>query len=60
MAAGSVLIGVGVYFAGAGVGSATVAFEYVWVALYTAHFFPTRVAKSQGGARSVLAAGKVA
>jgi len=44
MAAGTVLIGVGVYFAGAGVGSATVAFDYVWVALYTAHFFPARTA----------------
>jgi len=44
MAAGTVLIGIGVYFAGAGVGSATVAFEYVWVALYTAHFFPARTA----------------
>jgi len=44
MATGTALIGVGVYFAGAGVGSATVAFLYVFVALYTAHFFSWRVA----------------
>jgi len=41
---GTTLIGLGVYLAGAGVGSATVAFLYVFVALYTAHFFTPRVA----------------
>jgi diguanylate cyclase (GGDEF)-like protein len=49
MAAGTVLIGVGVFLAGAGVGSATVAFDYVWVALYTAHFFPARTAAAHVG-----------
>jgi diguanylate cyclase (GGDEF)-like protein len=49
MAAGTALIGVGVYFAGAGVGSATVAFLYVFVALYTAHFFKAPVAAAHIG-----------
>jgi diguanylate cyclase (GGDEF)-like protein len=49
MVAGTALIGVGVYFAGAGVGSATVAFLYVFVALYTAHFFRARVAAAHIG-----------
>jgi diguanylate cyclase (GGDEF)-like protein len=44
MALGTILISIGVYFGGAGVGSATVAFDYLWVALYTAHFFPARTA----------------
>jgi diguanylate cyclase (GGDEF)-like protein len=44
MAAGTMLISVGVYFAGAGVGSATVAIDYVWVALYVAHYFRARTA----------------
>ena len=49
MVAGTTLIGVGVYMAGAGVGSATVAFLYVFVALYTAHFFRPGVAGFTGG-----------
>jgi diguanylate cyclase (GGDEF)-like protein len=44
MVIGTTLIGVGVYMAGAGVGSATVAFLYVFVALYTGHFFKPGVA----------------
>jgi diguanylate cyclase (GGDEF)-like protein len=46
---GTTLIGVGVYLAGAGVGSATVAFLYVFVGLYTAHFFSPRVAAAHIG-----------
>jgi len=49
MVAGTTLIGVGVYMAGAGVGSATVAFLYVFVALYTAHFFRPGVAAAHIG-----------
>ncbi|MCU1449044.1 MAG: putative signaling protein [Acidimicrobiales bacterium] len=49
MLLGSVLISVGVYFAGAGAGSATVAFEYLWIAVYTAHFFPARTAAGHIG-----------
>ena len=49
MVAGTTLIGVGVYMAGAGVGSATVAFLYVFVALYTAHFFRLAIAAAHIG-----------
>lgn len=47
--AGTTLVGVGVLMAGAGVGSATVAFLYVFVALYTAHFFRPTVAAAHIG-----------
>jgi len=46
---GTTLVGVGVWLAGAGVGSATVAFLYVFVGLYTAHFFSPRVAAAHIG-----------
>jgi len=46
---GTTLVGTGVYMAGAGPGSATVAFLYVFVALYTAHFFRPRVAAAHIG-----------
>jgi diguanylate cyclase (GGDEF)-like protein len=46
---GTTLIGVGVLMAGAGPGSATVAFLYVFVALYTAHFFRPAVAAAHIG-----------
>ena len=49
MVAGTTLIGVGVLMAGAGVGSATVAFLYIFVALYTAHFFRPAVAGAHIG-----------
>jgi diguanylate cyclase (GGDEF)-like protein len=49
MVAGTTLVGVGVLMAGAGVGSATVAFLYVFVALYTAHFFRPPVAAAHIG-----------
>jgi diguanylate cyclase (GGDEF)-like protein len=49
MVLGTTMIGVGVYMAGAGVGSATVAFLYVFVALYTAHFFRPGVAAAHLG-----------
>jgi diguanylate cyclase (GGDEF)-like protein len=46
---GTSLVGLGVYMAGSGVGSATVAFLYVFVALYAAHFFSPRVAAAHIG-----------
>jgi len=49
MVAGTTLVGVGVLMAGAGVGSATVAFLYVFVALYSAHFFRPAVAAAHIG-----------
>lgn len=49
MVFGTTMIGVGVYMAGSGVGSATVAFLYVFVALYAAHFFSPRVAGAHIG-----------
>jgi diguanylate cyclase (GGDEF)-like protein len=49
MVAGTSLVGVGVWMAGAGVGSATVAFLYIFVAIYTAHFFRPAVAAAHIG-----------
>jgi diguanylate cyclase (GGDEF)-like protein len=49
MVVGTTLVGVGVFMAGAGVGSATVAFLYVFVALYTAHFLKPAVAAAHIG-----------